>query len=368
MSRIYNAYLSDEERLYAVENAREDLQFARYAVMLDMIDQKLDLNKKAAELKVLEESGTYDDLEYLYTEAENEAKQEKTGIIQSIVNAIKTVLNSIANAIKKFTGSKRDPNELIEVNSAEWDNSNKLISGWNKVTGALNKPDDENGSKISTVIAAVSGLLGTIGVAEGANIVYKKIKYGDIKNQVTKIDQINQTIIGFLDNSILGPISRGIQSVIDFFGSKKKEDTNGDGKVDKKDNQDPNGNKDGTDNKNLGVLTNFAKRIREIIQGFNIPIGSNKANNTKAENQPAENAGDKPKEEKPAEKPAATGEGGTGGTSDAGGNGATTESVEDDEEVIKEEDDTIFGLRPEDYLNESFDEDIAEIMEILGDD
>lgn len=233
----------------------------------------------------------------------------------------------------------------------------------------MNKPDDENGNKISTVIAAVSGLLGTIGVAEGANIVYKKIKYGDIKNQVTKIDQINQTIVGFLDNSILGPISRGIQSVIDFFGSKKKEDTNGDGKVDEKDNQDPNGKKDGTDNKNLGVLTNFVKRIREIIQGFNIPIGSNKANNTKAENQPAENAGDKPKEEKPAEKPAATGEGGTGGTGNAGGNAGTTESVEDDEdEVIEEEDDTIFGLRPEDYLNESFDEDIAEIMEILGDD
>ena len=362
MSRIYNAYMSDEERLYAVESAREDLQFARYAVMLDMIDQKLNLNKKAAELKVLEESGTYDDLKYLYTEAENEAKQEKTGVIQSVVNAIKTVLNSIANAIKKFTGNKRDPNELIEVNSAEWDNSNKLISGWNKVTSAMNKPDDENGSKINAVIAAVSAVLGSIGVAEGANIIYKKIKYGDIKNQVTKIDQINQSIIGFMDNSILGPISRGVQSVINIFSGKKKEDTNGDGKVDKKDNQDPNGDKDGTDNKNLGIFTNLTKRIREILQGFKIPIGSNKANNTKAENQPAENTGDKPKEEKPAEKPAATGEGGTGGTGNAGGNDGTTESVEDDV------DDTIFGLRPEDYLKESFDEDIAEIMEILGDD
>ena len=362
MSRIYNAYMSDEERLYAVESAREDLQFARYAVMLDMIDQKLNLNKKAAELKVLEESGTYDDLKYLYTEAENEAKQEKTGVIQSVVNAIKTVLNSIANAIKKFTGNKRDPNELIEVNSAEWDNSNKLISGWNKVTSAMNKPDDENGSKINAVIAAVSAVLGSIGVAEGANIIYKKIKYGDIKNQVTKIDQINQSIIGFMDNSILGPISRGVQSVINIFSGKKKEDTNGDGKVDKKDNQDPNGDKDGTDNKNLGIFTNLTKRIREILQGFKIPIGSNKANNTKAENQPAENTGDKPKEEKPAEKPAATGEGGTDGTGNAGGNDGTTESVEDDV------DDTIFGLRPEDYLKESFDEDIAEIMEILGDD
>ena len=363
MSRIYNAYMSDEERLYAVESAREDLQFARYAVMLDMIDQKLELNKKAAELKVLSESGTYEDLEYLYTEAENEAGQEKTGVIQSIVNAVKTVLRSISNAIKNFIGGKRDPNEMIEVNSAEWDNSNKLISGWNKVTGAINKPEDKDGSKVKAVIAAVSTLLGSIGVVEGANIVYKKVKYGDIKNQVTKIDNINQTITGFLDNSIIGPISQGLQWIKDFFGGGKKGDTNGDGKVDENDkNQDPNGNKDGTDNKNLGVLTNFVKRIREIIQGLKVPFGKKKANNANGENQPAEETKPANQNGDAGKKDGNAGEGGTGETGNAGGNAGTTESVEDDE------DDTIFGLRPEDYLNESFDEDIAEIMEILGDD
>ena len=39
MSRVYNAYMSEEERSYAVENAMDDLQFARYNVMLSMIDQ-----------------------------------------------------------------------------------------------------------------------------------------------------------------------------------------------------------------------------------------------------------------------------------------------------------------------------------------
>ena len=118
MSRVYNAYLSDDERLIAVESARMDLQFARYNVMLEMIDQKLDLNKKAAELKVLEESGTYDDLEYLYMEAENEAGQEKTGVIQSICNAIKTVIQSISNAIKNFVNkNKANTNAEVEVDA-----------------------------------------------------------------------------------------------------------------------------------------------------------------------------------------------------------------------------------------------------------
>ena len=65
MSRIYNAYLKDKDREYAIESAKEDLQFSRYAVMLNMIDDRLELNRKAAELKVLEESGTYEDLKYL---------------------------------------------------------------------------------------------------------------------------------------------------------------------------------------------------------------------------------------------------------------------------------------------------------------
>ena len=364
MSRVYNAYMSEEERSYAVENAMDDLQFARYNVMLSMIDQKLDLNKKAAELKVLKESGTYEDLEYLYTEAENEANQEKTGVIQSVVNAIKNVLKSISNAIKNFVGGKRDPNEIIEVDSNEWDNSNKLISGWNKVTSALNQSDDKNGNKVKAVIAAVGGLLGSIAIVKGGNIVYKKVKYGDIKNQVTKIDEIQQSITNFLNNSIIGPLSQGLQWVKDFFGGGKKKDENTDNKDGNTENKDTNGNADGTDNANLGVLTNLVKRIREMIQGFKIPFGKNKANNAQGENQPEQKTDTNEKKDQTEDK-GSNGE--NAGTEGNGDNTGTTESVEDLFEENDDIDDNVFGLNPEDFVEESGDDSLDEIMEILRD-
>ena len=343
MSRVYNAYLSDDERLIAVESARMDLQFARYNVMLEMIDQKLDLNKKAAELKVLEESGTYDDLEYLYMEAENEAGQEKTGVIQSICNAIKTVIQSISNAIKNFVNkNKANTNAEVEVDATEYDNANKLINGWNNVKKAINLPDNNSG-KFDAIVKAVGGLVGGFVVVQGANKVYKKVKYGDVNDKITKVDQINQEILNFVNNSILGKIANTAKDVLGKFSNV------------------------------LNPVQDLINKVKNILVGLKVKITKPGEKDETATDENTGKAGtvdtntDQTGDVQPAKE--------TTDTKTGENNTGTTESVEEDDskEEVKEstneddeENDKIYGLDPSDFLEESVDDSINEIMEILG--
>lgn len=334
MSRVYNAYLSDDERLIAVESARMDLQFARYNVMLEMIDQKLDLNKKAAELKVLEESGTYDDLEYLYMEAENEAGQEKTGVVQSICNAIKTVIQSISNAIKNFVNkNKANTNTEVEVDATEYDNANKLISGWGNVKSALNLPDNNSG-KFDAIVKAVGGLVGGFVVVQGANKVYKKVKYGDVNEKITKVDQINQEILNFVNNSILGKIANAAKDILGKFSNV------------------------------LNPVQDLINKIKNILVGLKVKITTPKSSGENSDNNSENTNGSNGNNDTNSDQNGT--QTSTETTTNNSDNSGTTESVEENIEE-SEDDDKIYGLDPFDFIEESADDDsLNELMEILG--
>lgn len=308
MGRIYNAYLEDAEREMMIESAKNDLTFARYAVMLEMVDQKLALNKKAAELKVLEEFGTYEDLEYLYTEAENEANQEKTGIVQSIINAIRTVLQSISNAIKGFVNKNKNNENLVEVDANAYENGNKLINGWNSVSSALTQSDS---NKFGTISKAILGLLGTFAAIEAGNKIYKKVKYKDVADKVTKIDNINNTILGALDK---------------FKNGKFKIVTD--------------------------AIQNLVKKIQEIITGLKITI-----------------PGKKKKEENAGDGNQTQGNNGTTGT-DQGNAGAQETQPQQNNEGTKTESVDDFSFDEEfgddDFMEESYDEIFDELDNILN--
>ena len=76
-------------------------------IMMEMVDYKYRMNKLNAEIKVLTENGTYDDLMYLYEEAENEQKEEKKGVISTVIDAIKTVINTIIETSLDFSIKKK---------------------------------------------------------------------------------------------------------------------------------------------------------------------------------------------------------------------------------------------------------------------
>ena len=74
---IYNGYLTGFERELAIEDAEIDNTFSRFDTMWEMVNLEYEQNIRDAELKVFKENGTYDDLLYLYQEAENAAAEKK---------------------------------------------------------------------------------------------------------------------------------------------------------------------------------------------------------------------------------------------------------------------------------------------------
>ena len=109
---IFNEYLTGEEREVALENARLQNEYDKLSTVYEMLNLQVEQMRRDAEMKVFEESGTYDDLTFLYQEAENEIGEQKKNVFQKIVDWFKKIFAAIGNKIKSIFGSKV---EEIEV-------------------------------------------------------------------------------------------------------------------------------------------------------------------------------------------------------------------------------------------------------------
>lgn len=141
MSAIYESQLTGDEREFMADIASINLEIAKYSTMLEMVDMKLETELNEAEVKVFKESGNYDDLEYLYEEANNEAEQKKTGIVSSIVTAVKNLFKRISNFIKTKI-LKMPVSGEVELDQSDIDNANNIKSAFNGVSDGLNKIKD----------------------------------------------------------------------------------------------------------------------------------------------------------------------------------------------------------------------------------
>lgn len=153
MARIYEQYITGFDRDLMVMESEESIFNAKINFMLETVDRELELNKKEAELLVLRENGTYDDLQYLYQEAEEEANEKKEGIFATIVNAIRSIFASIGRAISGIgKKSQAAPDEEVEVNKEAWDAVDKVKAAWNSGIGkgAL--------AAVATTMLAIKGL------------------------------------------------------------------------------------------------------------------------------------------------------------------------------------------------------------------
>ena len=232
--RIYNDYMTESERSILADNLFEAYDLDRYFCMLEMVDTQLDINMRKAELKVLQENGTYEDLEYLYEEAEAQAQEQKKGIIQSIVSAITGAFQAIINGIRKFFKlNNSDPNRMVEVDQQAWEASQKLGSEWDKVSSQIDgDPNDENHWK-TVVPKLLAGVLGATAIIAGGKYAAKKIKVRaeDQEKQGDKITAICQKIVEiskkFTDSKFFNfvktpfeKLKNGIKSILDKIGIK----------------------------------------------------------------------------------------------------------------------------------------------------
>ena len=280
MSDIFKSYLSEDERDIAIEESTYKIQMAKLNAMYEMVDKNLELNMLEAEAKVLTESGTYDDLDYLYEEANAEAAQKKEGIIAKIVGVVKTIWGKITGAITNLLSKCGIIKDEIEVDANDEKRMNALNAVWGKVKQVLNFVRN-NGGKIAVSIA----VLGT-GIIAGLELFGKeggKVKKpssvvkGWIQNIKSKAGEVTSALSsagGDGDEKkkgleILSTVGEKLKSWIDSLTSKVtgaissakeaitgKSDTNGE----KNDGVNP-GDKEGLSDKQEGSLKSQAKEL-----------------------------------------------------------------------------------------------------------
>lgn len=185
---IYNEYLTGIDREIAIEEAAFELEFSKLFTMLEMCDIKLEQMEKDAELKVLTEYGTYDDLAYLIEEANNEVAPERKGIITRIVEAILSIFKAIGDGFKKIFNIG-NANQEVEAPADTVEKSNMIIKCINGIDSGMTKLS--NGERLEGVKEILKSITvpsivvaGGTAAAVGAVKVFKKIELDNIMKKV----------------------------------------------------------------------------------------------------------------------------------------------------------------------------------------
>lgn len=208
---IYNAYLEGAEREAAILEMEFDNQYEKLSMLYEMSLMELNQVKKDLELKVFKESGTYDDLEYLISEAEEQTAQDQKNILSQILDWFSRTIQKMVTSIKNFfTGAKNVPDDS-EVDAPEEffdaDKDGKASSILKMLQGI-----DENTAPnfFETSLGKILG----VGVAAGSIFVInravsksKKVKAKAIKDEVKKAEGLEGQL-----NAVVGKIKQVLEN------------------------------------------------------------------------------------------------------------------------------------------------------------
>ena len=232
-----------------IRDKEMDIKFMELDIMMEMVDYKYRMNKLNAEIKVLTENGTYNDLKYLYEEAENEQKEEKKGVISTVIDAIKTVINTIIETITGFFNKEKeenkDPNEEVEVNKEDYENTENFIKDFDNVKNKLSNPGSILEDGVEDLENSMNGLLkylkfgGVAAAGAGAVAMIKitRAKRNETGQQLNSISSfINDKIDKMKDLPFLGDLVKliekivnGIKTALQRIGIFGNKDENNDG-------------------------------------------------------------------------------------------------------------------------------------------
>ena len=190
---IYMEELTGAERDSYIEYAICNNTLNQCYTMLEMVGLKYEQMCQDAELKVLQESGSYDDLAFLYQEAEAQADEESKGILQKAWEAICSFFKGIKDFL--FGKGKEIPdNTQIELPS-------NIAEVCANIEGVFKNPVANIPRILTTVV--VSGSTVTIG-ALTLNSAVKKFTKSD---GITFLNKIQ----GVLNSGV-----EGLKSLIDL--------------------------------------------------------------------------------------------------------------------------------------------------------
>lgn len=170
-----------------------DIEFARCNMAYEYAENLYNIKIKEADLKVMNESGTYDDIDALYEEAEQQTGEKKKGVIASIFTAIANFISNIFSSLAKLFGGKDDEQLANAAKSGQLgdcymdgdpNKASLFISTWNQVKSFCSPAFTKEGKNGERVFSLSRTLLTSLAAA-GFGFAVKK-KGADVANGAKK--------------------------------------------------------------------------------------------------------------------------------------------------------------------------------------
>jgi len=138
-ANVYNGYLTGIDRELALEDAEIENMSSRIDTMWKMVNLEYEQNIRDAELKVFRENGTYDDLLYLYQEAENEASEKKQGLISKLFDFIASIFKTIGGWFTQLFGENGEKKPTPPPEAEQPEVIVTVVNGYTKAKNFIQK-------------------------------------------------------------------------------------------------------------------------------------------------------------------------------------------------------------------------------------
>lgn len=188
------SYSDPFEREFMCAESALDIEFARCNMAYEYAENLYNLKIQEADLKVMSESGTYEELDALYEDAAQQTGEKKKGVIASLFEAITKFISNIFASLAKLFGGKDDKEVREAANSGKLGDvsvegdpgkvASVFLSTWQQVkkfcTPAFTK-QNKNGERVFSITRTMFTAL----AAAGLGFAGKKLG-GAAKNAVSK--------------------------------------------------------------------------------------------------------------------------------------------------------------------------------------
>lgn len=216
-NELFYSYIDDSDKELMAIEAAADIEINKSLLALEYADRLYDIKLMQADLKVLNESGTFEDLDMLYEAAGKENADRKEGIVKTIWNKILKFLGDMRDAIGRLISK----NKMNELKNAEGNTSvkdpNKVLSAVKNAVSSVGKflkpgvtVTNDDGEKVISITKTLVTTIEGIGVTA---IAIKTIPGLFLKAQSFGGDLMKK-VQAIKDNP---PMGDGINSLVQFF-------------------------------------------------------------------------------------------------------------------------------------------------------
>ena len=102
LNELFYSYVSETEKDYMALEAAFEIDMAKERLALEYADRLYEIKLMESNARVLNESGTYEDIDTLYSEAAAESNERKEGIFKRMFAKIKKMVSDLIEKIQKF--------------------------------------------------------------------------------------------------------------------------------------------------------------------------------------------------------------------------------------------------------------------------